>query len=187
MEIPQIRMKTQYAQIQIQQTPGKQEISQPKAELTIKQPSADISIRTTPGKLDIDQTKAWEDMNLMHIFKRNKQFAQEGKQALMEGIARRVRQGNEWMRIENGGNPLASQAAQNAYDSMKSLGIKFIPSHFAVETNYQPANVDIQVQVNKPIIDANPQKVQHHYQPGRVETSLKQHADLEIDFVNITI
>ncbi|WP_249871317.1 DUF6470 family protein [Oceanobacillus saliphilus] len=187
MELPQIRMESQLAQIQIVKTDGRQQISQPQAELTIQQPKAQLSIRTSPGKLQIDQTQAWEDMNLMPITKRNKKFAQDGVNALMQGIARRARQGDELMKIENGGNPIANQAVQNSHPSMKSLGIKFIPSHFSVKTNYQPAEVHIEVKTNKPVIEAITRKPEFDFQPGKVETSLKQRQEIEISFTNLLV
>lgn len=180
-------MESQLAQIQIHTTPAKLEMNQPNADLKIKQPPAEISIRTTPGKLEIDQTKAWEDMNLMSIMKRNKIFAEEGLQKVKEGIARRARQGNALMKIEHGGNPIVNQAIENSFDGMKRLGLTFIPSRFSVKINYEPATIDIEVKRNKPIIEATPQKVIHRYQPGSVETSLKQRNSLEIDVVNIEI
>lgn len=187
MKLPQIRIQSQMAQIQIQKTDAQQKISQPKAELTIQQPKAVVNIETTPGKLTIDQTQAWEDMNLMHISKRIKKYADDGKAAVLQGIARRAQQGNELMRIENDGNPLMSQAVQNGHDQQKSLGITFIPSHFSVKTDYQPADVNINVQVNKPIIEATPRKPQFEYQPGKVETSLKQREQLDIRFTNLLV
>ncbi|WP_156288315.1 DUF6470 family protein [Oceanobacillus salinisoli] len=187
MEFPQIRMQSQFAQIQINQKEAKQEIKQPKADLSIQQPPAEVSIRTIPGKLQIDQTRAWEDMNLKHISKLNKEFAAQGLSKAQEGTARRAREGTELMRIENGGNPLVSQAVANAYDDMKGLGITFIPSHFSVQIDYQPADVQIDVKANKPIIEATPNKPLMNYQPGSVETTLKQKAELEIEFVNITV
>jgi len=187
MKLPQIRIQSQMAQIQIQKTDAQQQISQPRAELKIQQPKAEVSIRTTPGKLNIDQTQAWEDMNLMHISKRIEKYADDGKAAVLQGIARRAQQGDELMRIENGGNPLISQAIQNGHDQQKSLGIKFIPSHFSVKTSYQPAEVNIDVQINRPIIEATPRKPQFEYQPGKVETSLKQRQDLEIRFTNLFV
>lgn len=183
MQVPQIRIQSQMAKIQITQTKGKQEIRQPRAELSIQQPPAKITMNTTPSKLQIDQTQAWEDMNLMHIFKRNDKFAQEGMRSVQEGTGRRAAEGTEMMRIENGGNPIASQAITNGNTQMKSLGITFIPSHFSVKTSYQLAEVNIDVQTNKPIIEANPRKVEHHYERGQVDTSMKQYQQLEIDFV----
>ncbi|MBR3117977.1 DUF6470 family protein [Oceanobacillus profundus] len=187
MQIPQIRMQSQQAQIEIQNTDAKLEISQPQAELNIQQPQAELSIRTTPGKLRIDQTQAWADLNLMHITERNERFAREGKNSLMHGIARRARQGDELMKIENGGDPLINQAIQNSSDPMKSLGIKFIPSHFSVKTSYQPAEVHIDVQTKKPIINATPRSPEFTYEAGNVTTSLKQRQYLKISFTNLYV
>ncbi|WP_099159878.1 DUF6470 family protein [Virgibacillus ndiopensis] len=185
MQLPQIRMSSQMAQITIQQTPGHQEIQQPEADLSIQQPKAEISMKTTPSKLRIDQTQAWEDMNLMHISKRIEKFASDGRQRLLEGIGRRARQGNELMEIENKGNPIASQAIENGYDGMKKLGITFIPSQFAVKINYQPSDLQIDVKVNKPIIDAEPHRPIHKYEPSNVNIGMKQYQDLQIDFVHL--
>jgi len=185
MQLPQIRLESQMAKIQIQKTPPQQRIQQPEAEMSIQQPKADLSITTKPSKLTIDQTEAWEDLNLMHISKRIEKFVDEGHKAAMEGTARRARQGAELMKIENAGNPIANQAITNAFDQMKRIGIKFIPSHFAVKTNYEPSEVQIDVKVNEPIIHVQPQKPVHTYATGDVSVSMRQYQDLQIGFVNL--
>lgn len=185
MQLPQIRMQSQMAHISIHQSSGKQEIRQPKASLSIQQPQSDLKMKTTPSKLDIDQSKAWEDMNLMHVFKLIKKFADEGTQGVHEGTARRVQQGDALMEIENQGNPIASQAVQNGFDQMKQLGIKFIPSMFAVKINYQPAEVNIDVTRNKPIIKADANKPEIEFNQGTVDVGMKNYQSLEIDFENL--
>lgn len=178
-------MESQLAQIQLTKRNARQTIEQPKADLSIQQPRAEIKMRTTPSKLTIDQTKAFEDMNLMNISKRIQRFAQEGRNGALQGMERRAQQGKELMKIENEGDPLVSQAVTNGHDSMKSLGIKFIPSTFAVKTNYQPAEVNIDVKTNNPIVEAKKNEPIVQYEPGSIETSIKQHANLEINFVNL--
>ncbi|WP_443256239.1 DUF6470 family protein [Virgibacillus sp. L01] len=178
-------MESQMARIQIQQTAGKQEIQQPRAQISIQQPEAEVSMKTTRSKLSIDQTQAWEDMGLMHVSKRIEKFANDGLQGLLEGIARRVQQGAELMKIENNGNPIVRQATTNAHDQIKQLGIKFIPSHSAVKIDYQPSEVQIDTKINQPVIDNNPQQPMINYQPGEVSTSMQQYQDLQIDFINL--
>ncbi|WP_377559058.1 DUF6470 family protein [Ornithinibacillus salinisoli] len=178
-------MESQMAKIQIHQQPGKQEISQPKADLSIQQPHAEITMKKTPSKLTIDQTQAWEDMDLMHIFRRNEKFAQDGYSGHIEGMGRRAEQGRELMEIENGGNPIVSQAVANGHKAMKSLGIKFVPSTFAVKVNYEPSDVEINVETNKPIIEAKANTPELQYEPGTVSTSMEQYQNLEIDFINL--
>lgn len=185
MQLPQIRTQSTFAQIQLDTQPAKQSIEQPKAELDIQQPKAELNIQTTPSKLMIDQTKAWEDMDLKHIFRRIEEFAQNGRNDWLEGMARRRQDGDELMRIENKGNPLVQQAQRNSEKPPMQFNIGWIPSHFSVKIDYQPSKVNIDwkvnkvennTRVNKPIID---------YQPGTVTTSLKQRESLNIDFANL--
>ncbi|MFA1821344.1 DUF6470 family protein [Virgibacillus oceani] len=185
MNIPQIRMHSQMAQIEINQTAAKQYIEQPKAEMSIQQPAATLSIHTTPSRLQIDQTQAWEDMNLMHITRRNEQFAAEGLQAVQEGISRKAAQGRQLMMVEQEGNPIVSQAVTNSLNPAKQLGITFIPSPFSVKINYQPSEVDIDVQRNEPVIEVLRNDPEIHYEPGSIDIRMKQLQELNIDFINL--
>lgn len=187
MQVPQIRLQSQDAQIQLNIKDATLEIQQPKADLSIQQPPAEVSIQTTSAKLDIDQSQAWAQMNLKTITQLNHDFAEEGLSQSLEGIGRRASEGAELMRIENGGNPLISQAVNHVFEPMKQLGITFIPSPFSVKTNYQPAEVQIDVNINKPVIESSSNKPIIHYEKGLVETFLKQKEELQIDFENIRV
>lgn len=185
MQLPQIRLQSTFAKIAIKRTPPVQEIKQPPAELDLQQPPAEMKIETTPAKLTIDQTKAWEDMNLKSIFRCIEEFAQQGYEDWLEGIARVSRQGDELMRIEDGGNPLADQAKENSEDPIYDFNIGWIPSRFSVKTNFEPAKVHIDVKVHQPIIRAKINKPIIHYTPGKVTIDLAQRNSLKIDFVNL--
>src|SRR5690625_5388753 len=84
MPLPQIRLQTQSAQIEMQQQLGKHYIRQQHADISIEQPKAQLSMQTRPAKLTIDQTQAWADMNLVPIKRRIAQAAQKGIQARSE-------------------------------------------------------------------------------------------------------
>lgn len=183
LRTPQIQMHSHMAQIRIEQTSGKQEIHQPQAEISIQQPRAELSNHTTPSKLTIDQTLAWEDMNLKSIMRLVEQFAEEGEKHAESGIARRAQQGDELMEIENDGNPVVQQAKQNSEAEQKQLGIIFIPSRFSIHTDYEPADVQVDVTTHRPEVDNKAMKPVHYYQPGTVHTSLEQYQDLRIDVV----
>jgi hypothetical protein len=185
MNLPQIRLESTLAKIAIETTLPVQEIEQPPAELDLQQPPAEIKIEKTPAKLTIDQTKAWEDMDLKHIFRRIEEFAQQGYEDWLEGMARVSRQGDELMRIEDGGDPIAEQAKENSEDPMYEFNIGWVPSHFSVKTNFEPAIVHIDVKVNKPIIKTKINKPIINYTPGKVTTELVQRNSLKIDFVNL--
>lgn len=185
MQLPQISMQSTSIKTSIQITDPVQKITQPKAVQTIKQPQAIVNMSTTPGKLTIDQTAAWEQMDIKHIFKRTAENAQLGKQKALEGLARRAREGDEMMHIERGGNPIAAQAKEHGKFIQKQTGLGWIPTPFSVKTDYQSANVQFDVQVQKPTIDAQISKPTHDYTPGDVSVSVSQQNSLQINVNNL--
>lgn len=184
MNIPQIRMESQFARIGIKQDKPIQEIEQPPAELSIEQPSANLEIEQISGKLTIDQTEAWEDMDIKSIFKRTEEFAQLGYDSWLEGMGRISEQGDELMRIENGGDPIVEQAIENSKLPEFEFNVGWIPSPFSVKIHYEPGEARIRATVNKPIIHATPNQPIHRYTPGKVNVYVAQHHTLSISFVN---
>ncbi|WP_100332368.1 DUF6470 family protein [Bacillus xiapuensis] len=185
MELAQIRMTSQRAQIALDIEKPVQSLQQPPAELDLQQPPAELSIETTPSKLTIDQTKAREDMDLKSVRKRIEEFAQRGYQDWIEGLARVSADGDELMRIENGGNPIPEQARRNSEGPPLEFNIGFIPSAGSVKIHYQPASVNIDVQTRGIINNTRANKPIHDYQPGKVHVSMKQYPSVDIDFVNL--
>lgn len=174
-------MHSQMAKIDIHHTRGKQQIAQPKADLSIKQPHADIVMHTSPSRLTIDQTQAFEEMNVMSIFRRNDLFAEEGWRAVQAGTARKAAEGRQLMEIEDQGEPLIEQAIKNSRQATKDLGITFIPSPFAVRIAYEPSQLHINAQKHQPVIEAKAHQPQHRYSPGQVDITMKQYQGLDID------
>jgi hypothetical protein len=185
MQLPQIRLQSTFMKIGLNIEKPVQRIEQPPAILKIEQPPAVLEIETIPGKLTIDQTKAREDMDLKSVFKRVEEFAQNGYQDWLKGLERRARQGTELMKIENGGNPIAAQAKENSEGTPKQFNIGWIPSHFSVIIQYDPAKVNIDVKPQKPKIEAEIRNPIHEYKPGKVTTEILQRNSLKIDFENL--
>ncbi|MBM7661591.1 hypothetical protein JOC85_002394 [Bacillus mesophilus] len=183
MQIPKIQIQSTRAQLGIRTHHAKVDIQQPKAEMNIQQPSADLNITSTPSKLTIDQTQAREDVDLKSIAKRIQEFAQQGKQDSLKGIARRATEGDQLMRVENKGNAIARIAKQNSIKEHQ-FNIAWIPSHDSVKINYTPKKVNIQVEAKKPIIEVQPNKPILNYSPGKVEYMMESYPRLQIDFVN---
>lgn len=183
MQIPQIRMQSQQAQIAIRTEASSQSIQQPNANLHIEQPKADMNMRTIPSRLTIDQSQAWEDMNMKSVFKWGKEYAQKGRQAVMEGIARVAREGDEKMAIHTGRDAIVNQAKRNANPAPANVNITWVPSPFSVKIHYTPGKTEIQFQANKPIINAQIRKPIISHQPGDVYISLKQRNHLHIDLI----
>lgn len=184
MRLPQIRLESTFIKTGLQIQKPVQKIEQPKATQSIQQPKAELEINTAPGKLAIDQTEAKAQLGLKTIPRLVSEAAQEGRQAVLEGIGRRASEGDQLMRIENQGNPIPQIAEANAFKE-KQFGIGWIPSHGSVKLQYTPADVQVKVTPRKPIIDAQIQKPIHEYTPGNVSVYVEQKNSLKIDFVNL--
>lgn len=182
MNIPQIRIQSTPAKIEITTRPGELSIEQSSGDLQIEQPKATLNITRIPGKLTIDQTQAREDVDLKSVRRRIEEAAQLGKQDLLAGIARRAQEGEELMKIENGFGAIASIAKRNSEGPKKEFNIGFLPRAGSVKISYDPGKVDVQATPNKPVITYTINKPIIDFQPGEVKVDLKQHASLNIDF-----
>ncbi|MGG4264126.1 DUF6470 family protein [Peribacillus simplex] len=185
MQIPQIRLQSTSMKIGLNIEQPVQQIEQEAADQSIEQPQAILEIQTTRGQLTIDQSQAREDMDLKSLSRRVDEFAQQGYQDWLAGMARRAQQGSELRHIEKGGNALAEQARQNSKGPEKQFNLGWIPSHFSVKLDYQPARVEIEATAQKPIIDAQINRPNHTYTPGSVEVEILQKNALDIDFINL--
>lgn len=170
-----IEIQSTPAKIGITTTPTKQYIQQPNSELSIEQQQAKLNISTTPSRLSIDQSKAWHDMDLKNIFERTREWADKGYQDLLEGIGRLARQGDELMKIENKGNPIASQARENSSSKPFEFNYGTLPkTHFRVEIDYEPSQVIINVERRHPKINITPRPPEISYEVGKIDIYLTQ-------------
>lgn len=185
MQIPQIRLQSAPMKIGLNIEQPVQQIEQKAAVQSIQQPQAIMEVQTTPGKLTIDQSQAREDMDLKSLSRRVDEFAQQGYQDWLAGMARRAQQGRELRHIEKGGNALAEQARQNSKGHEKQFNLGWIPSPFSVNLDYQPAEVKIEATAQKPVIDAQVNRPNHTYTPGSVDVEILQKSALDIDFINL--
>ncbi|MFC7685727.1 DUF6470 family protein [Ureibacillus sp. GCM10028918] len=182
MNIPKLLIQSTDAKVGLSIQQPKQHIQQPPAELQIKQPSAEISISVEKGQLFIDASQARSEYGFKTIQELEKMAAKKGYQDLLDGIARRAREGGQLMSIGKNNNALQSIAKSKTSPNSKSLGIVFIPSA-KVKLDYKPAEVDINVQTKEPIINAKINKPIHNYTPGKVNVDLIQYPSLKIDWL----
>ncbi|SFJ45671.1 hypothetical protein SAMN04487936_102244 [Halobacillus dabanensis] len=181
MNIPQLRVQSTPGRIGLAINKPEQTIKQHKAGQSIQQPKADMKIEQKPGKLTIDQTNAWHNLDLKNVLVRTEELVGIANNLWMEGLSRVSREGDELMRIENGGNPIAAQAKRNAgFEFTLQPGSR--PTYELVQTNYQPGEAQIYIQRREPIIDNKKRDPEHHYRPGNVHVSMEQMPDLKIDW-----
>jgi len=185
VQFPQIQITSQMGKIAIEQQTSQMNIKQPKADMTIHQPKADMMIHERDGVLTIDQTQAFEETNLFGPLRQTKKQAQAGKQAALQATQKRAVQGSQLIDIHLGGSVIAEQAKQNGYNQYVPPSITYIPSPLAVKTHYEKGKVDLDVQVQKPQIDAIISKPMISAERGGVHIAMAQQPSLSIHFENV--
>jgi hypothetical protein len=181
VNIPKIRIDSQMGKIGLKINKPLQEIKQPQPVVSIEQPAAELKISNQQGKLTIDQTLARENLDLKSVFKRTEENAQTGYQSVMQYISKSVQEGNELMKIENGGNPIKEQSKRSLERSI-NYDTGSIPSQNSVKISYKPARVNVDIHTHAPNIEARVNKVSHQYTPGTTDVFLQQAPSLKIDF-----
>ncbi|MGI8385394.1 DUF6470 family protein [Robertmurraya sp. P23] len=182
MNIPKIRIQTTPAVTEMNTRQGQLSIEQPSGELQIEQPKADMNISRVPGKLTIDQTQAREDVDLKSLKRRMEDAAQQGRQDMLNGIARRIQEGAELMKIENGFKAIQTIAKRKTDGTQKEFGLGFIPRAGSVKITYDPGSVDVQITANKPKVNYTMKKPVIDFQPGKVQIDMKQYPSVDINF-----
>ncbi|WP_129597504.1 DUF6470 family protein [Anaerophilus nitritogenes] len=177
------RIETQPALIGIQTTNAKLDIEQPKADMNMNIEHPKIEMHTEHVKVQIDQYPCFAEAGLKNYRDLTKDNIEFAKQKMSETIDRIARQGNEMMNIHENENALADQAIENAYlIFQKEWNIGFIPTSRpsidfkggTVDIQVKEGKVNMDVKVNKPIVD---------YTPGKVDIYLRQKNSIHIEYI----
>ncbi|MCZ0754411.1 DUF6470 family protein [Anoxybacillus sp. J5B_2022] len=178
-----LEMQATFPQLAISIERAQMEIRQPPADVSIEQPPAQLEMKTTPPRLTIDQTEAWADMDLKHIFRRIAEAAQEGYENWLSYLETVSAQGDELMRIEQGGDVLAAQAQANSEPPPLEVNIGLVPRPFSVKIGFEPGRLELNWQTYGARIHIEPRPAQIDYKPGAVHFDLARHNSLRIDVV----
>ncbi|MFY0520184.1 DUF6470 family protein [Lysinibacillus sp. UGB7] len=186
MRLPQIKIRTTDAQIDLNISKPQQYIKQPKATQHIEQPAAILDINTTRSVLKIDSSQARRDLGLIGPLESSANYAQKGKQEAMKGMARRAREGRQMMEgagKDQGRSTIQNIAKQNHGPHRVQFNVKFVPSVGSVKIDYTPGTTDVNIQRREPNIDAQVNKPIHEYTPGKVTGTMIQRPDVDIDVI----
>ena len=181
MDIPQLQIQTTKGFLELQTTKPVQEIEQPRATVTQEQPAAILEMSTTKPRLSLDTTEARAEIDLKSVRRRIEEHAQNGRQALLEGIGRRAAEGQQMMKIENGGNVFAELSKQNQPRQYASLGMRFVGNKSGVKMSFEPGSVEIKATPQKPVLNVQVNKPIHTYTPGKVSGQMNPYPSIQID------
>lgn len=176
-----LRITRTDALIGINTTPTKLSITQPKANFEMRIEDPKLDIHTEQVKVIIDQQQCFNESGLKDFETLSRDHAMEGKQAVFEGIGRRVNEGNMKGDIKNGGNAIA-EIAFNSFFTHHVFDIESMPKSRpkidfvggTVDIRVDEGFVEMESKAYTPIIDV---------QIGDVEIFMKQKPEIKVEYV----
>lgn len=177
-----IEMHSVSAQIAIRSTQPTIEINTQKPDMQIIRDKGSYNIETKNVKLQLDSTACLAEEGIRSVSDTISQAASDGKQAALEGIGRRAREGDQLLDFTYKGNTFAAIAKQN-YFQEKQFGLGYIPSTRPV-ISWEKNSVNIDIEPDKIHVEAQTdQKAQIDPHRGHVNVSLAREQSLEINYI----
>ncbi len=151
-----------------------------KQTLDIRVEKNDLQMETVKPQVFIDQSEAFGELGLKGI----RAFMQESvgyaNQIVSAGIDRIVSQGNEWLNIHTGVDPIPDQAIYNAYEMFeKSFSGVFSPVA-RPQIDVQSGKLNYSFTPARIVNSSRPQPVEMNYQPWRINYYMKQYNSINI-------
>ncbi|WIV18903.1 DUF6470 family protein [Paenibacillus polygoni] len=176
--IPMLQIRQQNGRIGIDADLGQYSIRQPKADLQIKSNPATLQIDQHQPELVVDSSRAKAAFTGGTQIEMTQRLYSNVKQIFLEGIAKRVEQGNRMTDFYKPGNTIAE--VYGKHEALPVLGefrgeasIDNVDIHFNVrktDIEIERGSVDIDVKVNKPDID---------YQRGKLQIYMMQYPSIQ--------
>lgn len=172
--------------LQIRQTPaligmdserGTFSITQPNPEVKLSTTPAELTIQSSHSELTIDQTQARAAYNGGSMFDLNKRIYSGIQQLYLQGIAKKVEQGNRMAEFFRPGNTIAevygTDTEPNSFpEILGPASYDNVDFHFemsAPQIYFKAATLDIQVEINHPEIE---------YHRGKLNIYMQQYASV---------
>ncbi|OAI88879.1 hypothetical protein AYO36_01675 [Exiguobacterium sp. KKBO11] len=181
MNLPHLEIRQTAARIGMNITRPQIEQKQTPASLSIEQPRGELSIETVAARLEIDSTQAWIEMGRVPALESVRQYATYGRQKGQEAVAKRSSEGDQLMRIEQGGGTVARIAKANDTPPAEVTTLGFIPRSLdRVKTTYTPAEVRLSYTANRPKIDVETHRPELTVKEGQVDIYLQEQNQLNM-------
>ena len=141
-----------------------------------------LEMRTELPKIQIDQTASFADVGLKNIQAFMDEAVSYGRQMVSAGVARIVDQGNAFVNIHTGADPIPDQAIYNAYEMFeKEFNYGAIPqsrpsislNEGSVNTTFNPGRVNN---------NSAPRKVDMQYTPWQINYYMKQYNSINFRY-----
>ena len=163
-------------EINIQKASLDSQTTMPQIKITTE--AAKVEIHQPNGELTIDQTKSRYAMGIKNIGDLCRDNGQDGKQAAIEAVGRIAEDGNRLARIESKEYAVVEMAADKNISEQRELTLASIPRP---EISYKRNPPQINVTDAKLDIVVNPREsVEGKFHPGKVELRVIQYPSIKM-------
>ena len=180
-----IQIETVKAQIYVKTTNAKVTIESPPADFEMHTKQAKILIQKEPLEIRIDQSQCFNESGLMNNEAQREDNKIRGAQAVQEGIARMVSEGNQMTMIENGANMFSEIAFNNSFD-IREYDMGIMPMS-KPQIDFIGGELDIKVDDGYVQINSKPNMPRIDYEAGSVDTSMSQMPSISMSYVGENI
>lgn len=172
-------------QLGIKTTNAKLYIEQPPADFRIEHKDSKLIMHTEQVQILIDQSACFSEEGLKSNMELLEQAKEMGRQALMEGIARRAQEGRRMGNVGKNANAIAEIAFENSFDNHE-FGLATIPMS-RPKFDVKGGTVDIQVDEGYVRIYASPNKPKIEVEPGKVEIYMIQYPQISFEYTGNSV
>ncbi len=152
--------------------------------LDIETTKPQISITTKKPQIAIDQSQSFAEAGIKSVRAFMQESVSFSRQVVSEGVARIVSDGNQWIDIHTGIDPIPDQAIYNAFEMFdKAFNYGAIPQS-RPQIDVDLGTVDIQLKKGEVINRSAPRKVDMQYSPWRMDYYMKQYHSVSFSYEN---
>ncbi|GIO35207.1 hypothetical protein J41TS12_00680 [Paenibacillus antibioticophila] len=177
--IPQLQIRQQPSLLSIESTNASLSIHQQRPDFSIETRRADLHIEQPRPAMEIDQHEAWRAYTGGHPLEMNQQIYSNLPSLFLQGLAKRVEQGNQLAQFHQPGGSIA-EVYGGDWKRDPFVEYRAPASYDNVDIHVQRNNPVIQAQANPPQISAQAYIPDINYHPGRLDVQVKQYASVEI-------
>lgn len=181
----ELRVTAKHGQIGIRTADAVLSMRSFRPSMTVSTQRPELNVQNRPVRVKIDQSQCFSEAGLKGIFELNRDIAQEGRQAVLEGIAQMVADGNTMAAIQHKSEAVVELAVEKSLPLPADFNITFIPRsrplievEGGVSFNPTPGRVNLQVEVR-------PTEIK--YQPYQIDIYLAQRPEFHYEFVGQNI
>lgn len=172
-----LQMESQPLRYELHVQPTKLQLRTESAKLQMESEAATLEIQAEQGELRIDHTPWRYSLGIKNNTDFVRDFANAGKAAALEAIARIVQEGHRLADISSGGNAIAEIAKANVRQPQAK--VTFVPLA-APDISYVIKPVEYSSQPGQLRFSVIPGSVSNDTQPGSVNLQITQYSSLKI-------